>query len=75
MPDNIISEANYDKLEKLQTFATNRSHTIAELAIAWSLAHPWVKSVIAGATTPEQVTANVAAAGWKLTAEEMNQLG
>ena len=38
-----------------------------ELAISWHTSHPLIASVIAGATTPEQIDANVAAAGWKLT--------
>jgi aryl-alcohol dehydrogenase-like predicted oxidoreductase len=45
-----------------------------ELAFAWLLAHPQVSSVIAGATTPEQITANAKAADWHLAAEEMDEL-
>ncbi|HEY0396817.1 MAG TPA: aldo/keto reductase [Acidimicrobiia bacterium] len=41
-----------------------------ELAIAWLLAQRSVTSVIAGATRPEQVAANAAAATWVLSAEE-----
>jgi aryl-alcohol dehydrogenase-like predicted oxidoreductase len=60
------------KLSKLEAFAGERGHTVGELAIAWLLARPWLASVIAGARKVEQVTANVAAAGWKLTAEEVS---
>ena len=45
---------------------------MGELAIAWLLARPYLTSVIAGARKVEQVTANVAAAGWKLTPEEVS---
>ena len=47
---------------------------MAELAIAWLLAQPYVSTVITGATKIEQISANVAAAGWKLTPEEVSQL-
>ncbi len=70
----ILSDANFDKLDKLQTFASQRGHSITELAIAWLLSHPWVSTVISGATKIEQVSANVAAVEWKLTANEVAQL-
>lgn len=74
MSSEILTEANRDKLEKLRAFATEHGHSLGELAIAWLLSHPWLSSVIAGATTPEQLSANIAAAGWRLTAQEMAQL-
>jgi len=48
--------------------------TLLELAFSWLAARPAVTSVIAGATSPEQVHANVAAAGWKLSADELSEL-
>jgi aryl-alcohol dehydrogenase-like predicted oxidoreductase len=70
----VLTDSNYDKLEKFQTFSAERGHKMGELAIAWLLSHPWLSSVIAGATSPEQVSANVAAANWKLTAQEVAEL-
>lgn len=70
----LLTDANFDKLEKLQAFATEHGHSVGELAIAWELSHSWLSSVIAGATKTEQVSANVAAAGWKLTAQESAQV-
>ncbi len=67
---NVLTEANFARLEKLETFAREHGHSTGELAIAWLLAHPWLGSVIASATSIEQVEANVAAAQWKLQAEE-----
>ena len=67
----ILSEANWEVLDKLTAFTEERGHTLGELAIAWLLSKPWLSSVIAGARKPEQVTANVAAAKWKMTAEEV----
>ena len=69
-----FTDANYDVLERLETFAGDRGHTIGELAIAWLLAFPTVDSVIAGATRPEQVVANAKAADWGLTSEEKAQV-
>ena len=72
--DSIFTEANWNKLAKFEAFAAERGHTVGELAIAWLLAKPWVSVVIAGARKVEQVSANVAAAEWKLTAEEVAEV-
>jgi aryl-alcohol dehydrogenase-like predicted oxidoreductase len=63
-----------ETVERLIAFAENRGHTLLELAFAWLLARPAVASVIAGATKPEQVRANAATAGWKLTDEEIAEV-
>jgi aryl-alcohol dehydrogenase-like predicted oxidoreductase len=70
----LASDANFTKIEALQAFAKKRGHTILELAVSWLASHPCVSSVIAGATTPEQVRANAAAANWKLSAEELAEV-
>jgi aryl-alcohol dehydrogenase-like predicted oxidoreductase len=44
------------------------------LALAWLLSHPWLSTVIAGATKPEQLDANLVGAGWKLTPEEVTRV-
>jgi aryl-alcohol dehydrogenase-like predicted oxidoreductase len=71
---SVLSDANFDQLEKMQKFATERDHTIGELAISWLLSHSWLSSVIAGATSKEQLSANVAAADWRLSEEEKTEL-
>jgi len=38
------------------------------------LAHPWLPSVIAGATRPEQIEQNVKAAAWKLSATDLAEV-
>ena len=68
------SEENFTKIEALQAFAEKRGHTILELAMSWLAAHPCVTSVIAGATTPEQVRANATAANWKLSTAELAEV-
>ncbi|MFZ5720428.1 MAG: aldo/keto reductase [Pseudomonadota bacterium] len=70
-----MSEANFDKVEALEAWARARGHTILELAFAWLLGHPVVSSVIAGATSPEQVRANAATADWRLSPEEVAEVG
>ncbi len=68
---SVLNDRNFDKVEALTVWAEARGHTILELAFAWLLGHPVVSSVIAGATTPEQVKANAATAAWSLTTEEV----
>ncbi|HET9010947.1 MAG TPA: aldo/keto reductase, partial [Gemmatimonadaceae bacterium] len=68
-----ISKQDLDRIEGLIAFAESRGHTILDLAFSWLRAHPVVASVIAGATMPEQVQANVAAA-WRLTSQEMAEI-
>ena len=70
----MLNDANFDQLEKLEAFAKQHGHTIIELAIGWLVSHPWIPTVIAGVTKTEQVKANVDAAKWKLTTEEMAEL-
>jgi aryl-alcohol dehydrogenase-like predicted oxidoreductase len=47
---------------------------MVELAVSWLLRDDVVASVIAGATTPEQVGQNVRAAGWTLSAEDLAEI-
>jgi aryl-alcohol dehydrogenase-like predicted oxidoreductase len=69
-----LTEENFAIVEKLGAFATARGRSLLELAFGWLLARPYVASVIAGATRPEQVAANVAAAGWEPGPEEIAEI-
>lgn len=69
-----LSDRNFDKVEALEGWARERGHTILELAFAWLLGHPVVSSVIAGATSPEQVQTNAATAAWSLTPQEVAEV-
>ncbi len=71
---NRLKAAPMDKVEKLVDFAEGRGHSVLELAFAWLAAKPEVGSIIAGATKPEQVVANVKAAGWKLSNEDLAEI-
>jgi aryl-alcohol dehydrogenase-like predicted oxidoreductase len=66
-----FTDENLTKIERLIAFAESRKHTLLELAISWLLRFQVVASVIAGATKPEQVHANAAAASWTLTPEDI----
>jgi len=70
----LLTEENLDKVEALIDFAESRGHTLLELAFSWLLAHGVVASVIAGATSARQVRDNAAAAGWKLTAGDLEEI-
>ena len=72
--DSLLTDRNLAVVERLIEFSESRGHTILELAISWLLERPAVASVIAGATSPEQVRSNVAAAGWRLTEEELAEI-
>lgn len=69
-----MNDANFDRVERLTDWAEARGHTMLELAFAWLLGQPVVSSVIAGATSPEQVKANAATAAWRLTPEEVAEV-
>ncbi len=60
--------------EHLTRFARDRDRSILELAVSYLLAQPQVASVIAGATRPEQVRANAAAADWRMSEEELTAI-
>jgi len=60
--------------EALQAFAATRGRTLLELAMSWLAAHAPVASVIAGATSPDQVRANAAAVNWRLAPEEIAEI-
>jgi aryl-alcohol dehydrogenase-like predicted oxidoreductase len=68
--ERALSERNFDLIEALDAFASSRGHTLLELAMSWLAGLPRMGSVIAGATSPEQVRSNVGAVGWTLTDEE-----
>ena len=65
-----MNDTNWAIVEKLEAFCAARGKTLLELAFAWLLAHNAVPSVIAGATSAEQVEQNAKCAAWKLTAAE-----
>jgi aryl-alcohol dehydrogenase-like predicted oxidoreductase len=71
LADRLVSDANFDTIEKLEEFVRSRDHSMDELAMSWLASHPEVTSVIAGATRPEQVAENTKAVEWKISAEDL----
>ena len=69
-----LSDQNWAVIERLEGFAAERGHTLLDLALSWLLRRPAVASVIAGATTPEQVEQNARAADWALTTDDMDEI-
>ncbi len=69
--ESFASDRNHRLVVALDTVATERGHTLLELAFAWLAAQPTIASVIAGATSPAQIAANVAAVDWTLTADDL----
>jgi aryl-alcohol dehydrogenase-like predicted oxidoreductase len=74
LSDRFLSPRNVEVASQLRRFAEERRHSLLELAFSWLLARPAVVSVIAGATAPEQIDANVAAASWQLTAADLAEI-
>ena len=69
-----IDDETFDRLEALEAFARERGRTLLELAIAALASQRGIPSVIAGATSPEQVRANAAAADWDLSEDDLAAL-
>jgi aryl-alcohol dehydrogenase-like predicted oxidoreductase len=70
----LLTEENLDTVEKLIAFSEAHNHTILELAFSWLLSRAMVSSVIAGATSAEQVRANANAPVWNLTEAELEEV-
>jgi aryl-alcohol dehydrogenase-like predicted oxidoreductase len=69
-----LANADWDRIDQLRTFARKHDISLLELAIGGLAAQPAVVSVIAGVSKPEQLRANVAAAAWVPTPEELAKL-
>ncbi|HCG00202.1 MAG TPA: aldo/keto reductase, partial [Chloroflexi bacterium] len=72
--ERYFSDAGWDKVQKLTDFAEQRDLSLLQIAIGWLAAQPQISSVIAGATKPEQVEANVRAAEWVPSEEDLAEI-
>jgi aryl-alcohol dehydrogenase-like predicted oxidoreductase len=70
----LLTEENLDAVEALIEYSESRGHKILELAFSWLLAHRPVASVIAGASSAQQVRANAEAANWAIGAPELREI-
>jgi aryl-alcohol dehydrogenase-like predicted oxidoreductase len=74
LAERYLTEENWAIVEPLADFCEARGHSLLELALSWLLRRPAVASVIAGATSPAQVEANVRAGSWALSREDMDEI-
>jgi aryl-alcohol dehydrogenase-like predicted oxidoreductase len=73
---HVHENAPWDRLEGYAVFCTERGVMMLDATFAWLLAQPGLTSVIAGATRPEQVTQNAAAASaWMPSAADIEAIG
>ena len=68
--DSMLSDANFDKVDALSNFADERGLSLLQVALGGLASRPAIASVIAGATSPEQVAANVEAGLWTPTEDD-----
>ena len=69
-----LAAADWDTIEAIEAYAAERGVSMLQVAIGGLAARPAVTSVIAGATTPEQVRANAEAGTWQPTDEDLAAL-
>lgn len=74
MSERTLTDANWERVEVLAEFCERRGCSLLELAFGWLLQRPGVSSVIAGATSPEQIAANVRAAEFVPSSEDMDEI-
>lgn len=72
--DRIATDEQFELVDALQRYAAERGIALTDVAIGALLAQPTVSSVIAGATRPEQVRSNAAAARWSPTEQDLSAL-
>ena len=72
--DEFLNERNWRIVDALDAFVARRGHTLLELAMSWLASRPYIPSIIAGATRPEQVGQNIAAVGWALSAADLAEI-
>jgi aryl-alcohol dehydrogenase-like predicted oxidoreductase len=72
--EHLITDERLDLVEALLKWGDAHDHSLLEIAIGGLAAQPGCSSVIAGATKPEQIAANVAAGEWEPTPDELAEL-
>ena len=72
--DRFLTEHNWRQLEQLEGFCAERNRSLLEIAFGWLASRKLVSSIIAGATRPEQIDANVKAVNWNPSPDELAEL-
>jgi aryl-alcohol dehydrogenase-like predicted oxidoreductase len=70
----VLTDANWQKVERLRVFAADHGHTLLELALSWLASVPAASCVMAGAMTPQQVEANAKAVEWRLSGHQREEI-
>jgi len=77
MPDAVgrfFQETKRHQAHALQEWCAKRGYRMLDVAFGWLLAKPYVSCIIAGASKPEQLLANMSALGWRPTAEDLKDI-
>jgi aryl-alcohol dehydrogenase-like predicted oxidoreductase len=74
LADRYMTDANWDKVERLEALCQRHGRSLLELAFGWLASKPYVASVIAGATKPEQLEQNLRAVEWILSPEDLAEI-
>jgi aryl-alcohol dehydrogenase-like predicted oxidoreductase len=69
-----LNDQNLARADALARFAQTRGYGLLTLAFSWLAQNHGVSSIIAGATSPEQVQANAAATSWRPSADELGEI-
>ena len=69
-----LTDENFDVVEAVERFARDRGLTMVQVALGWLLSREAVPAVTAGATSPEQIRSNAAAADWEPSADDLASL-
>ena len=72
--DQFLTERNWTIVEALERFCRDRGRGLVDLAFSWLASRKPVASIIAGATTPEQIDVNVGAASWALSPDDLAEI-
>lgn len=70
-----LNDTTFTKLDRAEAWGSERGRSLTEIALSWLASQPLVSSVIAGATSPAQVTANAALTKTDLTPAEIHSIG
>lgn len=67
-------QKNLDLVDRLARIADEAGHTVAELALNWTIHQPGITAALCGAKRPQQIRENALGAGWKLTPKQLAQI-
>lgn len=72
--NNLMTEENMDKVEKLVNIAENLGVSLSVLALAWTLRNPQISSLITGATNDKQLENNLKASGFEIPKDALDEI-